>query len=61
MSVRLLTTDQHQDVLRRLIDLARSIKGTKAHHEGWEFTSLHAAARPGLHTIARLARGRVSS
>jgi hypothetical protein len=40
MPVRLLTTEQHQDVLRRLIDLARSINGTNAHREGWEFTSL---------------------
>jgi hypothetical protein len=38
--MKYLTTDEHREVVTRLVDLARSRDGTHAHNAGWEYTSL---------------------
>jgi hypothetical protein len=38
--VKFLTTEEHQEVVRRLTSLAQHSKGTCIHTEGWEYTSI---------------------
>ncbi len=40
MAIRLLTTEQHQELLRRLLNLARKSHGVQTHPVGLEYTSL---------------------
>lgn len=40
MSIPLLTSDQHAEVLRRLISISEQISGVKYHEAGVEYTSL---------------------
>ncbi|MDD2901067.1 MAG: DUF5677 domain-containing protein [Syntrophales bacterium] len=40
MAIKFLTIEQHQEVLKRLITLARSVEGTRYHPAGPEYTSL---------------------
>ena len=40
MAIRLLTSPQHQEVLKRLISLARCVESTRYHPAGAEYTSI---------------------
>lgn len=38
--MKYLTTDEHREVVRRLVALPKGFKGTHSHEAGWEYTSL---------------------